>query len=99
MRESFRASRLDLDDEMFRDRLLALGAYVGDAAEDVRLGHVAGRAAGRDLVPDGAVAEHGPLGSGSGEARDIHEVELSKAWVVHVTFVHEHDRPQTFQSS
>ena len=42
---SFRASRRHLDDEVLRDRLLALCAEVGDPAENVQLGHVAGGAA------------------------------------------------------
>src|SRR5206468_10868722 len=51
-------TRRHLDDEVLRHRLLAPGAEVGDPAENVQLGHVAGGAAGRNLVADCPVAVH-----------------------------------------
>src|SRR5579862_2924448 len=48
-----------LDFEVLGEGLAALGAVVGDAAQDVQFGHVSRRAAARDVVADGAVAVDG----------------------------------------
>lgn len=60
-----------LDFEVLGDRLAALSAVVGDAAEDVQLRHVPRRAAARDLIADGAVAVDEPLAAVLAEASDI----------------------------
>src|SRR5919106_411965 len=95
----YRGRGRHLDDEVLGDRLLALGADVGDAAEDVQLGHVAGCVAGRDLEADGAVAVHGALRPVSRVARDVDQVELLEVALLHVAFVHEHDRAQPLEAA
>ena len=68
-----------LDFETLGDRLATLCAVVGDAAQDVEFGHVSGRAAGRDVVADSAVAVDGPRGPVPAEAGDIDQVPFIKS--------------------
>jgi len=84
---------------MLHDRLVALRANVGNSAEDVQLGHIASRGAGRDFVAHGAVAVHGSFRPVSGEASDVHEVKLRQVAVAHVALVHEHDSAQALEPS
>src|SRR6476646_9984864 len=86
-----------LDFEALGDRLAALRAVVGDAAQDVELGHVSRRTATRDVVADGPVAIDGPRGPVPAEAGDIDQVPFIKAAVAHVVGIHEHDGAQALQ--
>jgi hypothetical protein len=80
-------------------RLLALRADVGDSAEDVELGHVAGCATPGDRVADRPIAVHSSLRPVLREAGDVDEIELLDAPVAHVVLVHEHDGAQTLEAA
>src|ERR1700749_1157425 len=86
-----------LDFEALGDRLAALCAVVGDAAQHVELGHVSRRTATRDVVADGPVAIDDPRGPVPTEAGDIDQVPFIKAAVAHVVGFHEHNGAQALQ--
>src|SRR4029077_1986685 len=86
-----------LDFEALGDRLAALCAVFGDAAQDVELGHVSRRTATRDVVADGPVAIDDPRGPVPAEAGDIDQVPFIKAAVAHVVGIHENDGAQALQ--
>jgi hypothetical protein len=66
---------------MLGDRLLALGAVVGEPAENVQFRHVTGCATPWDLEPHRAVAVRRACAAVLAEACDVDQVELFRALI------------------
>src|SRR5258708_1807291 len=71
--------RGDGDQLVLHQRLVALPAVVVEPAQDVEFGHVAGDAAGRDVVGDGAVAVDRAGAAVTRVAGDLDRIALGQA--------------------